>query len=594
MHNDLLVGLAIVITLSISAQWLAWRTKLPSILLLLTFGIIAGSFAHVVDTDELMGDLLFPVVSLSVAIILFEGGLTLRLDDLPEIGSVIRNLITVGVGITWLISTLAARLFLDLDWSIALLLGAILVVTGPTVVIPLLNQIRPSGRASSILRWEGIIIDPVGAVLAVLVFEEILIGDNQVLIAGWGLIKTVLIGGIIGWGSARLMIEAFSRYWVPDNLHNPVVLTVLTTAFAASNTLQAESGLLTVTIMGIIMANQKRFDVIHIVEFKENLQVLLISSLFILLGARLDLDALANLGLGAFFFLLTLLFLARPLSVWVSTYGSDLDWREKLFIAWMAPRGIVAAAVASIFALELSDHGYEGAESLVPLTFSVIIGTVIIYGLTAGLLANRLGLVKDSQGVLIIGAHGWARKIALSLQNAGIRVILVDTNIQNIEKATVLGLEVHQGNILNEPVIDDINLSGIGKMLAMTPNDEVNSLASLHFKGILGEQSVFQLPRQNVSEDTNVLFKLGGQNMFGTNITYEYLATRFNMGAALHTLSIDDMKAYQENSDMIEPLFTITDDRKLVLRRTNEPPQVYEGYTVIGLIEGTDKDAFID
>lgn len=438
MHDDLLVGLAVVITLSISAQWLAWRTKLPSILLLLTFGISAGSFLEIVDTDKLMGDLLFPVVSLSVAIILFEGGLTLRLDDLPEIGRVIRNLITLGVIITWFISTIAARLFLDLDWSLALLLGAILVVTGPTVVIPLLNQIRPSGRASSILRWEGIIIDPVGAVLAVLVFEEIIVGDNQVLIAGWGLIKTVLIGGIIGWGSARLMIEAFSRYWVPDNLQNPVVLTTITAAFAASNTLQAESGLLTVTIMGILMANQKRFDVIHIVEFKENLQVLLISSLFILLGARLDLDALTHLGLGAIFFLLTIMFIARPISVWVSTYHSDLNWREKLFISWMAPRGIVAAAVASIFSLELADHGYEGAELLVPLTFSVIIGTVAIYGLTAGFLAKQLGLIKDNQGVLIIGAHGWSRKIALALQNAGIRVKLVDTNSQNIEQATAL------------------------------------------------------------------------------------------------------------------------------------------------------------
>lgn len=594
MHEDLLTGLTLVIVVSIAAQWLSWRVKLPSILLLLTFGILAGPVTGALDTDALLGDLLFPIVSLSVAIILFEGGLSLRLADLNEIGAVVRNLITIGVVITWGISTVAAHFILDLEWDLAILLGAVLVVTGPTVVIPLLNQIRPTARVSSILRWEGIAIDPVGAVLAVLVIEQILIEDVQLGVAILGIINTLIIGISIGYIGARFIIEMFSRYLVPESLQNPMVLMMVIGTFTLSDMLQAESGLLTVTVMGIAMANQKRLDVHHIVEFKETLQVLLISTLFILLGARLELSHITDLGINAVLFVLVLMFVARPLTVFVSAYRSGLTFKEKLFISWMAPRGIVAAAVASVFSLELINHGNEGAEILVPITFSVIIMTVAVYGLTGGYVARRLGVAQENpQGVMIVGAHGWARKIALKLREFNFRVLLVDSNISNIEKAEKVSLEVYYGNILNEPVIEDLNLNGIGYLMAMTTNDEVNALASIQFQNILGFKEVFQLPRPD-SEGQNENFpkRLRGQTLFRQDATYDYLNFRFSTGARLENIVISNVARVQEYLETMLPFFVVTNDeqKQLMIWTSDIPPLLQVGYTLVGLVDPSDEE----
>ena len=416
----MLVGLASVIVLGIAAQWVAWRLRLASILVLLLFGIVAGPVTGALETDEVFGELLFPVVSLSVGIILFEGGLNLRFEDLRGHGAAVWNLVTVGAAVTWFVASLAAYLIFDLDVEMSLLLGAILVVTGPTVVNPLVRQIRPSARVASILRWEGILIDPIGAILAVLVFEEILSAEPGAAAVVASVIITAAVGLVFGIVGANIMIETFRRMWVPDHLHNPFSLMAVLGLFALSNTIQAESGLLTVTVMGITMANQRRFDIHEIIEFKETLQVLLISSLFILLGSRLNLDSLTDLGWRPALFVAALMLVARPLSVWASTRGTGLNLREMAFISWMAPRGIVAASVASIFSLELLSHQHEGAEVLIPITFSVIIVTVTVYSLTAGALANYLGLVeRNPQGVLMVGAHQWARKIALEIQKAG-------------------------------------------------------------------------------------------------------------------------------------------------------------------------------
>lgn len=594
MHNDLLSGLALVIVLSISAQWISWRLRLPSILMLLVFGIVAGPVTGLLDTDHLLGDLLFPFVSLSVAIILFEGGLSLRFDDLSEIGFVVRNLITIGVVITWGITAVAGRFILDLDWSIAILLGAILSVTGPTVVIPLLNQIRPTARINSILRWEGIAIDPVGAVLAVLVFEQLLLGDVQIGVALLGLIEEILIGFGLGYFAARVIMETFSRYLVPDTLQNPMVLMIVIGFFTLSNLLQAESGLITVTVMGVVLANQKRFDIVHIVEFKENLQVLLISTLFILLGARLDFSQLEAVGVNVFAFIAVLMLVARPITVFVSTYGSGLTTREKLFVSWMAPRGIVAAAVASIFSLELIDHGQSEAAVLVPLTFSVIIVTVAVYGLTAGSLAARFGIVqKNPQGVLILGAHSWGRKIAKVIQDRGLRVIMVDSNASYVEKASSMGLDVHHGNVLHETIYDELNLSGIGYFSALTPNNEVNALACMHFKDTFGFQEVYQLPRQDADgQNENFPKRLRGKTLFTQDITYEYLNFRFSTGALLREILVEDIDKVEQQLEVVVPLFVVTneDEKRLLFWTVNNPPQLQVGYTLIGLLDPAEEE----
>ena len=395
MTENLLIAVASIITLGIAAEWFAWRIGLPSILVLLVFGFLAGPLTGFLDPDVMLGDLLFPIVSISVAVILFEGGASLRIGELRQIGGVVRNLVTIGVALTWVLAATAAYLFLGLDPAAAALLGAILVVTGPTVIVPLLRQMRPVPQVASTLKWEGILIDPIGAVLAVLVFEAVVAGGLERATAAvlLGLLKTLLIGGLAAALGVGILVFLMDRQWVPDFLQSPLALMVVVTAFAASNAMQSESGLLTATLMGVALANQKAVEVRHILEFKENLRVLLISSLFILLAARLELSDLARIGLPELAFLATLVLVIRPLSVAVSTLGSELEWRERIMVAFVAPRGIVAAAVSSMFALELAHAGHE-AYQLASLTFMVIIGTVAIYGLGSTPLARLLGVSK--------------------------------------------------------------------------------------------------------------------------------------------------------------------------------------------------------
>ena len=333
------------------AQWLAWRFRIPSILLLLAFGFVAGPATGLLDPDALFGELLFPVVSISVGLILFEGGLSLHLRDLRQIGGSLWNLITLGALVTWALATWAARAMLGLETGPALLLGAILVVTGPTVIGPLLRHVRPVGKVAAVAHWEGIVIDPVGAMLAVLVFEALPAASSAgfgaaVRGAAFEMVATVLVGTLVGGIAAAATVVLLYRYWVPDFLQSPMLLMLVVTAFTASNVLQAESGLFTVTLMGVLLANQRYVPVKHIVEFKENLRVLLIASLFILLAARVSPDDFRELGWSGPAFVAFLVLVARPLSVLLATLGSSLTAKERVFLAWLAPRGIVAASVA--------------------------------------------------------------------------------------------------------------------------------------------------------------------------------------------------------------------------------------------------------
>ncbi|MBD3166731.1 hypothetical protein GF324_09045, partial [bacterium] len=418
MNENALLLLGAILVLGIVAQWVAWRLHLPSILLLLLTGFLIGPVTGFIRPDELLGQTLFPLVSISVAVILYEGGLSLKFSEFRQVGAVVRNMISIGILITWGLATASAYYLLNFDLQLSLLLGAILTVTGPTVIIPLLRYVRPKARVSSIIKWEGILNDPIGAVLAVLMFETILSGS----IAGGigdvalGIVKTLLAGGLLGYAGAWVLAELLRRNWVPDFLQNPISLAIVATVFVASNYVQHESGLLTVTVMGVVLANQTRAQVKHIIEFKENLRVLLIATLFILLSARLELESLTGLGLNDFLFVAALILVIRPLSALVSSIGTNTSWRESLFIGWMAPRGIVAAAVTSVFAFELKRIGIPGAERLVPIIFLVIISTVTVYGLTALPLAHLLKLrLGKPQGVLIVGAHAWARALALKL-----------------------------------------------------------------------------------------------------------------------------------------------------------------------------------
>ncbi len=593
MTEEIILGLAIILILGVGAQWLAWRLRLPSILLLLIFGFVAGPVVGILHPDELLGELLFPLVSISVAIILFEGGLSLRLADLPRVGGVIFRLIGFGTVITAAIATLAARYILGLDWALSVLLGAILVVTGPTVILPLLLQIRPHGQTGTILKWEGILIDPVGAVLAVLVFEMVLEGEFSrapgIILSG--ALQTLVIGVVLGLLGAGLMIILLRRFLVPDHLHNAIALLVAISAFALSNRLHPEAGLLTVTLMGVALANQRWVSIHHIVEFKENLRVLLIGSLFIILAARLQLADVVAQGWPGLLFTAVLVFLARPLSVLASTWRSSLSWRERIFVSWMAPRGIVAAAVASIFAFELSEVGHRNAEQLVFSTFLVIVITVALYGLTAEPLARRLGLSEQNpQGVLIVGAHAAARAMAAALQRQGIRTVLLDKNQTNVDRAREQGLRAQCDDALSETIWDDLDLRGIGRLLALTPNDEVNSLVALHFQEVFNRVNMYQLPPGHSGNgQSHAPQHLRGRLLFSPESHFRWLTRQFADGATIEeaTLTPDfTFFAYQaaRKDEQVLPLFLINERRELIIYATDYQPIPRAGQTLISLV----------
>ncbi len=600
MTQELLIALASIITLGIAAVWLAWRVHLPSILILLIFGFVAGPATGFLDPDAMLGPLLFPVVSIAVAIILFEGGTSLRLRELQEIGGMVRNLVTIGALVTWVLGAAAAHLILGLDLPLAALLGAILVVTGPTVIIPLLRHVRPVAQVASTLKWEGILIDPIGAVLAVLVFQALLASGLQAAttLALLGLLKTIVIGGVLAGLGAGLLVILIDRQWAPDFLQSPLALMVVVTAFAISNQLQAESGLLTATLMGVALANQKTVDVKHIIEFKENLRVLLISSLFILLAARLRLEDLSELGIPELAFLAALMIIVRPAAVALSSLGTEVRWRERSLIAWMAPRGIVAAAVSSVFALELAEVGYAGAHQLVSITFMVIVGTVAIYGLTASPITRLLNLSQPQpQGVLIVGAHPWARAIATELRKANVPVRLVDTNYANIAEARMAGLPIYYGSALTEGALDSIELEGIGRLLALTSNDEVNSLTALHFSEIFGRENVYQLPPEHLSEDDPrdvVSRHLRGHFLFRPGANYWNVTARFDAGAVVKSTNLTETFDYEKFNDLYRdaiPLFFIGNNGRLTVFTVKDPPAPGPGHRLVAIVEPVDTPA---
>ncbi len=591
MAENILFGLAIIIVGGIAVQWLAWRLRVPSILLLLITGFFIGPVLNLIDPDRLFGDLLLPIVSLTVAIILFEGGLTLKFKELPAAGSVILKLVSVGFMITWVIITAGAYYILGLEFGIAALLGAILSVTGPTVIGPLLRHVRPYAKLNSVLKWEGIIIDPLGAMLAVLIFEVLLIGEsvNLPLVALEFVARTLFVGITVGFIFAVTLVQLLKKYWVPDFLQNPVALMFIIIAFTISNIFQVESGLMAATVMGITLANQRSVSVAHIIEFKENLRVLLISGLFILLAARLDLSDLAQINIWLVIFILLIVIVARPAAVFLSTMEKRFIWRERVFLAFMAPRGIVAAAVASVFALNLEEAGNPQAELLVPLTFIIIIATVAIYGLSASPLAKRLKVAHPNpQGILIIGAHSWARALAKAISAEGFHVRLADTNWENITASRMDGFNTFYGNVLSGRALDTIDFDGIGQLMAITANDEINTLASLHFIEVFGRSKVYQLAPKKHKEGDEFEY-LKGRILFNEKANFGYISSKYATGAtikATHITNEFDFDSFKKlYGDSAIPILLISESKELSIFSTDGKMIPKDGQTLISIVD---------
>lgn len=591
VHDDVLTRVGVLFGAAVFAQWLGWRLHVPAILLLLLAGLVLGPISGFLNPDQLLGGLLFPLISLSVAIILFEGGLSLRFTEIRDSSKVVRNLIILGVPVTWVGATLIGYFGAHLGWGASLLLGSVLTVSGPTVVGPLLRHIRPRKRVSGVLKWESILVDPVGATLAVLVFVGLLSGSPEGAAASAALsfFKTVAAGAIGGIVGAAVIVSFLRRYWVPDYLQEVATLVLVVGVFVLTDLVARDSGLLAVTVMGIALANQSRVSVRHIVEFKENLRILLLSVLFVVLAARVGLSDLRADLVPALMVSAVLVLAVRPAVVFASSLGSPLSIQERAFAAWLAPRGIVAAGSAAAFALELGGRGFAGMPRVAPIVFLVIGFTVAIYGFT-GPVAARLLRVADinPQGVLFMGAHRWARDMALFLKSKGFEIMMLDTNYGNLSAAWKSGLSARFVSTLLDYVLDDVDLGGIGRLVAVTSNDAVNTLAANHFVEEFGSAEVYQLaPEQFEFNHSSPPPRHRGRTLFAPQVTHSAISRLFESGATLAEVPVSSGRDWesvrQQLGTQAIPLFIIRKGKVLDVFCADGAPVPERGDTVVVL-----------
>ena len=547
-----LLTLGLIGFIGFVCQWFSHKVKLPAILFLLSAGLLLGPVFSVFDPNALFGDLLFPYISLSVAVILFEGALTLKRKELKEIGRPVRRMVTIGVLINGGIMTIATHYIIGLSWSLSALFGAIMVVTGPTVIMPMLKTVRPTPKIADILRWEGIVIDPIGALIAVLVFEWIAVQQaaaefNEIFYV-FGL--TVAVGLAIGVAAGYLFGLLLRNHVIPEKLHNFASLAVVCLVFAGSDTLAHESGLLSVTVMGVWLANMRDVNIHSILEFKEDLTTVFVSALFIVLAARLDFAGFMALGWSALLLLLVMQFIARPLKVAASFRGSDFTWREKAMVAWIGPRGIVAAAVSAVFALRLEELGLEGADKLVPLAFLIIIGTVVFQSLTARPVARVLKVaMPKTYGVLIVGANPLSLMIAQALERAGVDSIICDTNWEKLRAARISGLNTYYGNPSSEHASMHLNFSPYGYMLGLSNHFEYNVTQATSFRDDFGARNVFILPPNQASERKHkhvASTHNSGRILFSEDTSYRALKKNLADGAIVKITELSDEYDYKK------------------------------------------------
>nr|WP_225444810.1 sodium:proton antiporter [Pseudomarimonas arenosa] len=583
-----------MLSLGFFCQWLAWRVQLPAILFLLLTGIVLGPVLGALEPDALLGDYLFPLVSLGVAVILFEGSLGLRWSELKGVGPAVANLVSIGAVISLLVLAAAAHYLAGLSWELSLLFGALTCVTGPTVVVPMLRSVRPNSRIANVLRWEGIIIDPIGALFAVLIFNWILLGVGRDTLGealqAFGI--TTAVGTVFGLVGGVGLGYLLRRHWIPEYLQNYAALVAVLGVFAISNAVAHESGLLAVTLMGMYLGNRPELHMDDILDFKEHLSTLLISLLFILLAARLEWPSF-QLALAGCTLLAVAMLIARPLSVFVSALGSSLSWRERALIAWIAPRGIVAAAVSALFALKLEAAELTGAEQLVPLTFMLIIGTVVIQSATARSIAQRLGVTEPSDnGVLIVGATPVARAIGKALLQQKIEVLIADDDWLAIRAARMDGLPTYFGNPVSEHADMHLDLTGIGNLLAASTRREINTLACVRFEPEFGRERIYRIrifapgeaPKQTISGT------MKGRILFGPEITQRSIEERLGKGHKIRATKLSEAfgwKEYREkHGDQALLLFAIDDKGQLRLAAQDAELVPRPGWTTVVLSAG--------
>ena len=539
MQHTVAVSVLCIAVGGIAAQWLAWRLRLPAIVLLFTAGLALGPGLLILRPSTDFGPALQPVIGLAVGLVVFEGGLALSLKELKAAGEGILRLTAVALPINGILATVAAHLLTGMSWGAAALFGAITVVTGPTVVLPLLRHTRLHRRAASFLKWEAIVNDPVGAILAAIVLQILVSGSGHE--AGWlglHLVLGLAAALALGIAAALLIRWAFRRDQVPEVLKTPCLLALNWGVFAVSNLAMHDAGLMASTVFGIALANMNITGLSELRRFKEALVVLVVSALFIVLTADLSRGVLASLSWPVLLLTLAMLLVVRPAAILLATARSGLSWPERLLPAWIAPRGIVAAAVAGVAGLRLQSAGFEGAEQVMPAVFALIAATVVLHGFSLGPIAHRLGLTLGTvPGLAIVGASAWSTQMAAALHEAGVPVLLIDTFPGALDTARAAGLPTLQAELLSEHGGDELEGRPIDYLLAATPDAFYNGLICTRLGPELGRERVFQLaaPGGDEQDEFHGVSREARGKLFGaTVLDHRGFKRRFDKGWRFH------------------------------------------------------------
>jgi NhaP-type Na+/H+ or K+/H+ antiporter len=574
--DDILLGLGLVVVLAIGSQLLARRLGIPAIVVLLPLGFIAGIATEDVQPDKLLGALYQPFVSLAVGVILFEAGLRLTFREVAVgVHKVLVRLLAAGVVVTWVgVAITVALLFDDMDRGVPWLIGAILVVSGPTVVLPLLAFIRPARTVRSLLKWEGTLVDPIGALLGVVVFHCV----QSEWQAGEFLID-IGVGALVG------LVGAFVLRLLLHELHLnaprqavPATLMVVVGSLVAADLLRQDAGFVATVLMGVALANQGRFDVSLTLEFQETLVQLLVGVLFVLIAASVSPADVEGVLPEAIALVVVMVIVLRPLAVALATVRSAFTVRERAFVAWMAPRGIVAGATASAFGLQLAEKGVTGADSVLPIVFVVIFGTVLLYGFTGPLAARLLGVASAGPGlVLVVGGHSWAREIAAALRRAGVDVRMWVGAPADREAARAAGIDADRGRMMVDSVGREAELEDISDVLLLTQSDDFNAVAAADLRSELGHGHVFRIAPD--PEETDLLPPATeGGILGGQGLTFTELSSRFTDGARIVV-----RPEHQPLGRTEVRLFTVSSKGRLSVAADGRAPATQPGDKVVVL-----------
>lgn len=592
MAEGLVLDIALILVLGLGAQWAAWRWQVPAIVLLSVAGILAGPVAGALDPREDFGALLQPAIAVAVAVILFEGGMGLDFASLRGVATAVRRLVVVGAPVAWALGATAAHYLGGLSWPVAVVFGGILVVTGPTVIAPMLRQARLSQRPAAVLRWEGIVNDPLGALFAVLAYEVVIHLNADAPMAGiagnllLGISIALALGVALGWSCAH----AFQRGWVPEFLKAPVLLAVILASFAAANMVYDEAGLLAVTALGMTVGNSRIAALDELRRFKEYVTTVLVSSVFVVLTATLTWDDLTALTWRHAAFVLAILVVARPLSVLVSTLGTETTWRERLLVGWIAPRGIVAVAVSGLFAGKLVAAGYPDAALLVPLAFAIVFATVVAHGFSIRAIARALGLVSTARpGILVVGASRWTTAFAKALKDVDIPVIIADGDWHRLGIARREGVPTYFGEVLSEVTEHHLEFNAFGHLVAATRNDAYNTLVCTDLAPEIGRANVYQTGR-HTGEDhpRRPSFTIGGRTLLRSGADIADLETRLAAGWSLQKTRLTDEYGFdqylEQRSSDAEIILVLREDGRIVFATARDRPKAGAGDTILTFV----------